>query len=156
MAKSKEDRNYKPTITNKRASHEYTFLEVVEAGIVLTGTEIKSIREGKVQFGDAYCIFKDDELYILEMHISPYDFGNLNNADPRRERKLLVSKKERNKLKSKSEEKGLTIIPVKLYFSERNFAKLQIALAKGKKLFDKRHDIKDKDTERQMKREMSE
>lgn len=128
----------------------------MEAGIALTGTEIKSIREGKVQFTDAYCIFKEDGLYVIEMHISPYEFGNLNNADPRRDRKLLLSKKELSKLQTKSEEKGLTIIPVKIYFNERNFAKVQIALAKGKKLFDKRQDIKDKDTERQLKRELSE
>jgi SsrA-binding protein len=156
MAKNKEDKNYRPTINNRRASHDFTFLEVYETGIVLTGTEIKSIREGKIQFSDAYCLFKDEELYVLEMHISPYDFGNINNVDPRRDRKLLISKKERKKLKAKSEEQGLTIIPVKIYFNERNFAKLQIALAKGKKLFDKRHDIKEKDTDRQMKRELSE
>jgi SsrA-binding protein len=93
---------------------------------------------------------------VLEMHISPYDFGNINNVDPRRDRKLLISKKESKKLKAKSEEQGLTIIPVKIYFNERNFAKMQIALAKGKKLFDKRHDIKEKDTDRQVKRELSE
>ena len=156
MAKDKDDKRYQPTITNRKASHDYSFIELLEAGIVLTGTEIKSIREGKVQFTDAYCIFKEDGLYLMEMHISAYDFGNLNNVEPRRERKLLISKKESNKLKMKSEEKGLTIIPTKLYFSERNFVKVQIALAKGKKLFDKRNDIKEKDTERQTKREMSE
>jgi SsrA-binding protein len=156
MAKGKEDKNYKPTILNRKASHEYTYLDIYEAGIVLTGTEIKSIREGKVQFTDAYCIFKEGELILMEMHISPYDFGNLNNEDPRRERKLLLSKKELSKLRTKSEEKGLTIIPTKMYFSDRNFAKVQIALAKGKKLFDKRADIKDKDTDRQLKRELSE
>ena len=156
MAKDKEVKSFKPTINNRKASHEYSFLEVFEAGIVLNGTEIKSVREGKVQFADAYCIFKNEELFLVEMHISPYDFGNINNVDPRRERKLLLKKKEIAKLKTKSEEKGLTIIPTKMFFSERNFAKVQIALAKGKKLFDKRQDIKEKDTERLVKRELSE
>jgi SsrA-binding protein len=155
MAKTKDNKNYQPTISNKKATFEFAVLEQYEAGIVLTGTEIKSIREGKVQFTDAYCIFKEDGLYIMEMHISPYDFGNLNNLDPRRDRKLLLNKREASKLRTKSEEKGLTIIPLKMFFSERNFAKVQIALAKGKKLFDKRHDIKDKDSERMVKRELS-
>lgn len=156
MAKNKEGKNYQPTISNRKATHEFAVLEQFDAGIVLTGTEIKSVREGKVQFTDAYCIFKDDGLYIMEMHISPYDFGNINNADPRRDRKLLMGKRELAKLRTKSEEKGLTIIPLKLFFGERNFAKVQIALAKGKKLFDKRHDIKDKDSERSMNRELAE
>ncbi len=155
MAKSKESKNFQPTISNKKATFEFAVLEQYEAGIVLTGTEIKSVREGKVQFTDAYCLFKADGLYLMEMHISPYDFGSVNNADPRRERKLLLKKREMSKLKEKSEEKGLTIIPMKLFFSERNFAKVQIALAKGKKLFDKRADIKDKDTDRIVKRELS-
>jgi SsrA-binding protein len=155
MAKSKDGKNYSPTISNKKATFEFSILDQFEAGIVLTGTEIKSVREGKVQFTDAYCFFKDDGLYILEMHISPYDFGNLNNLDPRRERKLLLKKKELEKLRTKSEEKGLTIVPLKMFFSERNFAKVLIALAKGKKLFDKRHDIKDKESERMVKRELS-
>lgn len=155
MAKSKDGKNYQPTISNKKAYFEFSILEKFDAGIVLTGTEIKSVREGKVQFADAYCIFKDDGLYIMEMHISPYDFGNINNADPRRERKLLLSKKELSKLRTKSEEKGLTMVPLKLFFSDRNFAKVEIALAKGKKLFDKRHTIKDKESERSVQRELS-
>jgi SsrA-binding protein len=156
MAKSKDGgKNYQPTISNKKAFFEFAILEQFEAGIVLTGTEIKSVREGKVQFADSYCLFKDDGLYIMEMHISPYDFGNINNAETRRSRKLLLKKKELGKLKEKSEEKGLTIVPLKLFFSDRNFAKIQIGLAKGKKLFDKRNDIKDKDTDRQVKRELS-
>ncbi|MBK9451400.1 MAG: SsrA-binding protein SmpB [Bacteroidetes bacterium] len=155
MAKNKEDKSFQPTINNRKASHEYTYLDIYEAGIVLTGTEIKAVREGKVQFADAYCLFKDGELFVVEMHISPYDFGNINNEDPRRERKLLLAKKELKKLKTKADEKGLTIIPTKMYFSDRNFAKIQIALAKGKKLFDKRNDIKDKDTDRQLKREIA-
>lgn len=153
MSQKNSDKSYRPTITNRKASHEYTFLEVIEAGIVLTGTEIKSIREGKVQFGDAYCMFMGEELFLIDMHISEYEFGNLNNAEPRRQRKLLLKSKEAGKLQAKSEEKGLTIIPVKLYFNERNFVKVQIALAKGKKLFDKRNDIKERDVTRQLRRE---
>lgn len=153
MAQKNSEKNYRPTISNRKASHEFSFLEVIEAGIVLTGTEIKSIREGKVQFGDAYCMFMGEELFLIDMHISEYEFGNLNNAEPRRQRKLLLKSKEAAKLQAKAEEKGLTIIPVKLYFNERNFVKLQIALAKGKKLFDKRHDIKERDMDRQMRRD---
>lgn len=153
MSQKNTDKNYRPTITNRKASHEYTFLEVLEAGIVLTGTEIKSIREGKVQFGDAYCMFMGEELFLIDMHISEYEFGNLNNSEPRRQRKLLLKSKEAAKLQAKAEEKGLTLIPVKLYFNERNFVKLQIALAKGKKLFDKRNDIKERDINRQLKRD---
>jgi SsrA-binding protein len=155
MAKNKEDQHFKPTINNRKASHDYSFLEFFEAGIVLNGTEIKSVRQSKVQFSDAYCIFRDGELFLVEMHISPYDFGNIHNTDPRRDRKLLLKKRELSRLRTKSEEKGLTIVPLKMYFSDRNFAKVQIALAKGKKLFDKREDIKEKDTERQLRREMT-
>ncbi len=156
MAKKKKgEKNYSPTIKNKKASYEFTFIDKFQAGIVLTGTEIKSIREGKVQFTDAFCAFHKDGLYIREMHISPYAFGNINNGDPRRPRKLLLSKKELARLKSQMDEKGLTIIPTRLYFNDRNFAKIEIALAKGKKLFDKRHDIKEKDNARMVKRELS-
>lgn len=156
MAKKKKERehNYRPTIANRKARHEFHFLQRLEVGIILTGTEIKSIRNGKVQIAEAYCYFKGHELFIKDLHISPYDHGSLFNTEPRRERKLLLSKKELAKLKAASEEKGLTIIPTKLFFSERNYAKLEIALAKGKKLFDKRHDIKERDIKRSMDREM--
>lgn len=143
-------------MNNRKALHEFSILEQYEAGIVLTGTEIKSVRESKVQFTDAYCIFMEDGLYVMDMHISPYEFGSLNNTEPRRPRKLLLAKRELAKLQEKSEEKGLTIIPIKLYFNDRNFAKLQIALAKGKKLYDKRNDIKDRDNKRIMDRDLSE
>ena len=154
MAKKKKDRekNYKPTIVNRKARHEYIFIQKYEAGIVLTGTEIKSIREAKVQMGEAYCYFKHEELFIKDMHISPYSHGNLFNPDPRRERKLLLNKKELQKLKAKMEQGGLTVIPVKLYFTERNIAKLEIALSKGKKLYDKRQDLKEKDMQRNISR----
>lgn len=149
MAKKKpQAKSYRPTITNRKARFEYHFISVYEAGVVLTGTEIKSIRNGKVQLAEAYCYFKDNELFVKDMHISPYDHGNIFNPDSRRERKILLSRKELEKLKEKSEEKGLTIIVTKLYFNARNFAKLQIVLAKGKKLYDKRQDIRERDTKR--------
>lgn len=154
MAKKKKERekNFKPTIVNRKASHEYTFLQKLEAGIVLTGTEIKSIRDSKVTLGEAYCIFKGEELWLRDMHISPYSHGSIFNPDPKRERKLLLHKKELQKLKAKMEQGGLAVIPIKLFFTERNLVKLQIALGKGKKLFDKRHDLKEKDVTRNISR----
>ena len=152
MATKKSQQNFSPTLLNKKAKFEYHFIDIYETGIILTGTEIKSVRLSKVQLAEAYCYFKDGELFIKDMHISPYEFGSVFNADPRRERKLLLKRKDLDKLKAKSEEKGLTIIPVKLYFNERGFAKLQIALAQGKKLYDKRQDIKDKDAQRSASR----
>lgn len=148
MASSKQTPNFAPTLQNKKAKFEYHFIDVYEAGIIFTGTEIKSVRLSKVQLGDAYCYFNRGELFIKEMHISPYEFGSIANSEPRRERKLLLKRKELEKLRSKSEEKGLTIIPVKLYFTDRGIVKLQIALAQGKKLFDKRNDIKERDAQR--------
>ncbi len=139
-------------IKNKRASFEYEFLEKFIAGIVLMGTEIKSIRLGKINFGDSYCSFFKGELFLHEFHISPYDKGTHFNHEPRRDRKLLLSRKELKKLMAKSEEKGLTIIPTKVFMSKRGFAKVEIALARGKKLHDKRESIKKKDMERDMSR----
>lgn len=144
--------NYKPKIYNKKARREYEFVDEYVAGIVLKGTEIKSIRNGKAQLAEGYCYFKGDELFVKDMYISPYEMGNIHNEDPRRERKLLLSRRELDKLKAKSDEKGLTIIPVKLFFTSRNLAKLEIALAKGKKLYDKRQDIKARDIKRDMQR----
>ncbi|MCS7073675.1 MAG: SsrA-binding protein SmpB [Bacteroidia bacterium] len=141
-----------PTIRNKRASFEYQFLETLVVGLVLTGTEIKSVREGKVQIQDAFCFIQNDELFIKGMEISPYELGTYNNHEPKRIRKLLAHKHEIRKLKAKREEKGLTIIPVKLFFTEKNLAKLEIAIAKGKKLFDKRESIKERETSRNLKR----
>lgn len=141
---------------NRQARFEFHFLETHIAGIVLTGTEIKSIRESKVNLKEAYCYFRNGELYIKDMHINPYEMGNIHNVDPVRERKLLLSKLELKKLKTKSEEKGLTIIPIRIFFNDRNLAKLEIALAQGKKLYDKREDIKSRDTQRIIQRELNE
>jgi SsrA-binding protein len=139
-------------IVNRKARFEYKFLDTYTAGIILTGTEIKSIREGRVNLQEAFCTFQDEELYIKQMHISPYTEGSYNNHEPTRMRKLLLSKKELRKLSGKGEEKGLTIVPIRLFISEKGWAKLEIALAQGKKLYDKREDIKQKDMDRELSR----
>ncbi|TAH38828.1 MAG: SsrA-binding protein SmpB [Bacteroidetes bacterium] len=139
-------------IHNKKASFEYHLLQTYSAGIMLTGTEVKSIREGKASLSEAYCLLTDGELWVKNMHISEFKQGSYNNHEPKRLRKLLLNKSELRKLESKLKEKGTTLIPVKLYFNERGFAKLDIALARGKKSFDKREDIKKKDQEREISR----
>ena len=140
------------TIRNKKASFEYHFLSSYKAGIMLTGTEVKSIREGKASLNDAFCIFMNDELWIKNLHISEYKQGSYNNHEPKRLRKLLLNKSELYKIQSKIKEKGITIIPIQIFFNERGIAKIEIALAKGKKMFDKREDIKKKDVERESRR----
>ena len=136
---------------NRKASHDYFLVERFEAGIVLTGTEIKSIRKGKVQFKDAYITFIKNEAYIKEMHIAPYDHGNIFNHDETRERKLLLHKLEIRKLQQKVKLKGFTIVTCKMYLKNGR-AKLEIALAKGKDLYDKRQDDKIKTAKREMER----
>jgi SsrA-binding protein len=140
-------------IKNRRASFEYFFLENYSAGIMLMGTEIKSIRQGKVNLTDAYCLFLGEELYIRQMNISKYNEGTYYNHEPLRDRKLLLTKRELRKLQNKLKDQGLTMIPTRMYISERGFAKVEIALAKGKKLYDKRDSIKEKDVKRSMERE---
>ena len=139
-------------IRNKKASHDYEFLEKFVAWIKLTGTEIKSIRLGKAALADSYCIFRDNELFIKGMHIAEYYWGNLNNHDPLRERKLLLTRKELNKIGRKVKETGLTIIVIKVFLNERGLAKAEIALARGKKEYDKRETIKRRDTDREIDR----
>lgn len=139
-------------IKNKKASHDYEFLEKFIAGIMLTGTEIKSIREGKATLTDSYCQFRNGEIFITGMHISEYWWGNLNNHDPMRERKLLLTSRELAKLERKVKETGLTIIAIKVFINERGLAKTEIALAKGKKEYDKRETLKRKDATREMDR----
>ena len=139
-------------IKNRRASYDYELTDTYTAGIQLTGTEIKSIRAGKASLNEAFCIFKKEELYVRNMHIAEYTKGNIYNHDPLRERKLLLKKRELSKLQSKIKEKGLTIIPTRLFISDRGFAKLDIALGKGKKSFDKRESIKQKDTKRELEK----
>ncbi|MDR0659961.1 MAG: SsrA-binding protein SmpB [Prevotellaceae bacterium] len=140
-------------IKNKRASFDYEPIETFTAGIVLVGTEIKSIRLGKASLVDTYCFFVGNELFARGIHIAEYWWGNLNNHDPKRERKLLLNRKELSKLQRHSKEKGLSIIPTQLYIAENGYAKLDIALAKGKKSYDKRESIKEKDMRRSMDRQ---
>ena len=139
-------------IKNRQAYFEYFFDDKYTAGIVLTGTEVKSLREGKASFNDSYCIFNHGELWIKSFHISEYSHGTVNNHDPIRERKLLLNKRELKKLQTKIKEKGYTVIPLRLFFNEKNLAKVEIGLGKGKKLHDKRETIKQRDTERELKR----
>lgn len=140
--------------TNRKAKYEYTFIDEYTAGIQLQGTEIKSIRNKDVSIAEGYCTFKGDELYVLNMHIAPYEQGTHYNHEPKRERKLLLTRNELKKLKNKLKDKGLTIIPTRLFISDGGYAKLNIALAKGKKTHDKRDSIKDKDVKREMDRAM--
>jgi len=151
MSPKNKDKNYKPTITNRKAAHEFFFIEKYTCGIVLTGTEIKSLREGKAQIQDAYCYFDKGELFIKNMEIAPYEAGSFSNVEPKRVRKLLLKKNELLKIQQKME-KGMTIIPIKIFFNERNYAKVEIALAKGKKLYDKRESIKEKEVKRSLQR----
>jgi SsrA-binding protein len=139
-------------IINKKVKHEYTFLFTIEAGMILHGTEIKSIRVGKANMSDAYCIIKGGELYVNSMHISEYKYGTYNNHIPKRPRKLLINKLELKKLHNKVKEQGYSIVPYRLFISERGFAKLEIALAKGKNNYDKRDTLKERDSKRTLDR----
>jgi len=151
MPPDDKKKNQNIAIKNKQASFSYTFLDKYVAGIVLTGTEIKSIRAGKVSLQESYCYFSGGALWVKGMHIAAYTQGNIYNHVENRERKLLLNKKELRKL-MRNKEKGLTIIPVQLFINERGLAKLQIALAKGKKLYDKRQSIKERDLARAAQR----
>ena len=139
-------------IKNKRASFEYQFIDTYTAGIVLTGTEIKSIRAGKASLVDSYCYFVGNELYVKNMNIADYWWGSFNKHDPRRDRKLLLNRRELNKLFRATREKGLTIVVTKLFIAENGYAKLVIALARGKREYDKRETIKEKDMKRESDR----
>lgn len=138
-------------IRNKKASHEYFLEEKLVTGISLLGTEIKSIREGKASLKEAYCFIRREELYIKNMHIAEYKYGSYENHEPKRDRKLLANKKEIRKFSSKVKEKGNSIIPTRMFINDKGMAKLEIALAKGKKLHDKRDSLKEKDMKRQLK-----
>jgi len=141
-------------IRNRKASFEYAFIDTFLAGMQLTGTEIKSIREGKANINEGFCVFQRDELFVRNMHIAHYFEGTYNNVAEKRDRKLLLNRTELKKLQNKLKDQGLTIIPLRLFINDKGFAKLEIALAKGKKLYDKREDLKKKDTEREMSRRM--
>ena len=152
MGKDKQRFAKTVNIKNRRAGFEYEFLDKYVAGMQLMGTEIKSIREGNVNLQDAYCFFRKEELFVRQMHISPYAQGSHYNHESDRERKLLLNKKELTKLMNKSTEKGLSIVPTRLFINERGFAKLEIALGRGKKIHDKRDSIKEKDMKRDLER----
>jgi SsrA-binding protein len=141
-------------VKNKRAYFEYSILEKFNAGLRLLGTEIKSIREGKVNINDAFCAFLNEGLYVRNMHIAEYSHGSFYNHESKRDRLLLLNKKELKKLREKGEEKGLTIVPLALYISDRGFAKLEIGLAQGKKTYDKREALKERDSKVEMERAM--
>ncbi|MGQ9620593.1 MAG: SsrA-binding protein SmpB [Bacteroidales bacterium] len=139
-------------IKNKKATFDYEVIDRFIAGIVLTGTEIKSIREGRAALTDSYCQFRNSELYIKGMHVAEYTFGNIRNHDPLRERKLLLTRRELRRLEKKVKEAGFTLIVTKIFINEKGLAKAEIALAKGRKEYDKRETIKRKDAAREMER----
>jgi SsrA-binding protein len=143
-----------PTVDNRRARFEYEFLERFEVGIVLTGTEIKSVRTGQISLNEAFARVRDGELWLLGMHIPPYKEGSFSNHDPTRPRKLLMHRKEIDRLAGRAAEKGLTIVPTRLYF-KRGRVKLDIALARGKKTYDKRREEREKDAKRDLAREVA-
>ncbi len=137
--------------SNRKANFEYNILDRLEAGIVLTGTEVKSLREGKVNLQDSYGRVKNDEIWLVNSHISEYKFGNLNNHDPLRTRKLLLNRREIRKIRQQLQEKGLTLVPLKMYF-KGSLVKVEVGIAKGKKLYDKRESTKKRDVERSLRR----
>jgi len=146
----------KPVATNRKAFHDYFIEERFEAGIVLRGTEVKSLRDGRVNLQDSYASARDGEVFLYNCHISPYSHGNIMNHDPTRPRKLLLHKKEINKLMGKTQQKGLTLVPLRIYFSKRGHAKVELGLAKGKKLYDRRDSIKAREAGREVERAIKE
>ncbi|WP_427338874.1 SsrA-binding protein SmpB [Caloranaerobacter sp. DY30410] len=146
--------NIKIIARNKKARHDYFIEETFEAGIVLTGTEVKSIRQGKVNLKDSYAVVENGEVFINNMHISPYEQGNIYNTDPLRKRKLLLHKREINKLIGYTTQKGYSLIPLSIYI-KNGLVKLELSIAKGKKLYDKRHDIAKRDAERRIQKHLS-
>jgi SsrA-binding protein len=139
-------------IINRKAKFEFHFVQEFEAGIVLVGTEVKAIRSGNANLTDAYCMFQGDHLWVKSIYIGEYDHGTIYNHETRRDRILLLKKSELKKIRRRIEEKGMTLIPYKMYFSERDLVKVQIVLAQGKKMFDKREDIKERDNKRELDR----
>jgi SsrA-binding protein len=139
-------------IRNRSAFHDFFIEDKYDAGMVLTGTEVKSLRDGRASFNDSYCYFNKGELWIRSLHIAEYSHGTVNNHDTIRERKLLLQKKELRKMEAKIKEKGFTVVPLRIFFSEKGLVKMEIGLGKGKKLYDKRDTIKQRDTDREMKR----
>lgn len=141
-------------LKNRSAYHDYFIEDKYDAGMVLAGTEVKSIREGKVNFKDSFCVFIDGELWVKNLHIAEYRLGTTNNHLAVHDRKLLLTKRELRKLESRMREKGYTLVPLRIFFSEKGYAKLEIGLGKGKKNYDKRETLKQRDTEREIKRHL--
>jgi SsrA-binding protein len=139
-------------IRNRQATYEYFIDARYVAGMILLGTEVKSLRDGKASFNDSYCILHKGEVWLKSLHIAEYAHGNINNHDPLRDRKLLLSKREIKKIEAKLKEKGYTLIPLRIFLTEKNFMKIEIGLGKGKKLYDKRETIKQRDVQKEMKR----
>ena len=149
-------RDVRKVAENRRARHEYFIEETFEAGLVLQGTEVKSLRRGRCNMQDAYAAIQKGEVFIYNMNISPYEQGNIYNHDPLRPKKVLLNRKQINTLIGRTQQEGYTLIPLEIYFNERNWAKIRIALAKGKKLYDKREDIAKRDAKRNAERVMKE
>jgi SsrA-binding protein len=151
MAVEKEDGG-RIVATNRKARHDYTVLETVEAGIVLKGTEVKSLRLGNANLTESYATVKKGEIWLLGTHVSPYERGSYSNVDPRRDRKLLLHRKEIRKLSARASETGITLIPLKLYFTSTNIAKVLLGVCRGKKEYDRRQDIAERDARRDIRR----
>ena len=154
MGKEKAEKREIVVATNRKAFHDYSIEEKFEAGVVLKGTEVKSLREGKVNLRDSYALVERGEVFLHHCHISPYGHGNIMNHNPVRTRKLLLHRKEIKKLLGKSQQKGLTLVPLRIYFTARGHAKVELALAKGKKQYDRREAIKGREAEREVERAM--
>ena len=156
MVQQRKEKNEKDVATNRKAYHDYFIEEKFEAGIMLQGTEVKSLREGRVNLQDSYASVKGDEVFLHHCHISPYSHGNIMNHEPLRTRKLLLHRKEIDKLLGKTKQQGLTLIPLRIYFSKRGLAKVELGLAKGKKQHDRRESIKTREASREVERAMKE
>lgn len=142
-----------PEFHNRQALHQYFIDDRYVAGMVLTGTEVKSIRQGRISFNDSYCLQEEGAIWLKSLHIPPYSHGTVNNHDPLRDRKLLLQRREINRLRARMKEKGYTLVPLRIFFNERNLLKLEIGLARGKKLYDKRETIKQREQDRALRRE---
>ena len=156
MVQQQKEKSEKAVATNRKAYHDYFIEEKFEAGIMLQGTEVKSLRDGRVNLQDSYASVKGGEIFLHRCHISPYSHGNIMNHEPLRTRKLLLHRKEINKLLGKTQQQGLTLIPLRIYFSKRGLAKVELGLAKGKKQHDRRETVKTREASREVERAMKE
>ena len=153
---SKHEKNERTIAKNRKAFHDYEILETFESGIELTGTEVRSLRDNNCQLTDTFALIRDGQAWLNNLHIAPFTNGNIANVDPDRKRRLLLHKKQIRYLAEKTQEKGLSIVPLKIYFNDRNLVKVEIALARGKKLYDKRNSMKERDVQREIARTLKE